>query len=155
MADQVGTVLLRIWETIFFPDKTVTTGNQTMAGLCWDEVTLYWFICQTSLLSWQFIEWIVAGCRRRGLDEIPGKTDKLGVLSVLYSGGQPFSFLVYSCDFFLSRPGRSFLHLRRTPSSRPSLLHDTHFHTYHILRGNDFWRTSGGEFLLLDSDYLV
>ena len=40
--------------------------------LCWDEVTLYWFVCQTALLSWQVIDWIADGCRRRGLDEMPG-----------------------------------------------------------------------------------
>ena len=44
----------------------------TMASLCWDEVSLYWFVCQTAVLSWQYIDWIVDGCRRRGLDEIPG-----------------------------------------------------------------------------------
>ena len=43
-----------------------------MKSLCWEEVDLYWFVCQTSFLSWQFIDWIVDGCRRRGLDEVPG-----------------------------------------------------------------------------------
>lgn len=42
-----------------------------VASLCWDEVALYWFVCQTSILSWQFIDWIAEGCRRRGLDELP------------------------------------------------------------------------------------